>query len=443
MKEIKLTDYLELVFKTNDEHINWFGYYNYDPLNYNQTKMLCNRAQKDGVAPEKGDVIELGYYDIPSGEWHYIGESDSWNWQQGAMIQWIPGKGNEKSVIYNTSKNGRLISIIKDVEKGETRELNWPIYVVTPDGKKSIAVDLERSYWCRAYHYQSVANQELEGNIIESDGIFEVDLQNNTRKRIVSIRDVLNLEPIPEFPKLKHWFEHIMINQDGTKFCFLHRFSPEYNVNAYQTRLLVADIDGSNLQIISGWDKVDWSHFGWNKNDFAIYTVPNNGMGMIYKTMGNNASKEFNLKTFAFKCASILVHMLPASVRKKMKGGKSYYQYYTLQDDGKYALTKLIEKPYLNIDGHPSFTNDGKYMVTDTYPDEHNYQHLIIHNIETGNGVVVADLYAYYNHTPATCDLHPKLSKNNNYVVVDSAFNDKHHMVMFKIDWDRIESLLG
>ena len=82
-------------------------------------------------------------------------------------------------------------------------------------------------------------------------------------------------------------------------------------------------------------------------------------------------------------------------------------------------------------------------MVTDTYPDEHNYQHLIIHNIETGNGVVVADLYAYYNHTPATCDLHPKLSKNNNYVVVDSAFNDKHHMVMFKIDWDRIESLLG
>ena len=114
MKDIKLTDCLEVVFQTNDEHINWFGYYNYDTLNHDQTKMLCNRAQKDGVAPEKGDVIELGYYDIPSGEWHPIGYSDSWNWQQGAMMQWLPGKDNESCVIYNTSKGNHLISIIKN-----------------------------------------------------------------------------------------------------------------------------------------------------------------------------------------------------------------------------------------------------------------------------------------------------------------------------------------
>lgn len=89
MKEVKLTSYVTLLFKTGGGHSDWFGYYNYDTLNHDQTKMLCNRAPKDGVAPEKGDVIELGYYDIPSGEWYPIGCSDSWNWQQGAMMQWL------------------------------------------------------------------------------------------------------------------------------------------------------------------------------------------------------------------------------------------------------------------------------------------------------------------------------------------------------------------
>lgn len=442
MKSIKLTDYLSSVFTTDNEHINWFGYYNYDTLNHNQTKMLCNRARKDGVAPEKGDVIELGYYEIQSGEWHNIGLSDSWNWQQGAMLQWLPGKGNENKVIYNTSKDDHLISVIHDIETGINKQISWAIYGITPDGHKSIALDLERSYWCRAYHYQSVANRELDGKIIEGDGIFEIDLLNNTRKRIVSIQDVLNLDPIPEFSKLKHWFEHIMINKEGTKFCFLHRFSPEYNVNAYQTRLLVADIDGRNLQVVPGWRKVDWSHFGWNANDFAIYTVPNNGVGTAYKTMGNNASKGFDLTTFVFRCASTVVHLLPAAIRKKIKGGKSYYQYYSLNNNGEYELTKILNQPYFNIDGHPSFTDNGKYLVTDTYPDKHNYQHIIIHNVENGKGLVVADLFAFYNHTPSTCDLHPKLCNNNDYLVVDSAFNDKHHMIVFKINWEKIKTII-
>lgn len=79
MKTKILTDSIELLFESDKNTSNWFGYYNYDPLNHDQTKMLCNRAPKDGVASQKGVEIELGYYNIPSGEWHHIGYSDSWN----------------------------------------------------------------------------------------------------------------------------------------------------------------------------------------------------------------------------------------------------------------------------------------------------------------------------------------------------------------------------
>lgn len=64
-----------------------------------------------------------------------------------------------------------------------------------------------------------------------------------------------------------------MISPSSKRFCFLHRFSPIDNVYKYETRLFIADIDGHNLQLISGWESFSWSHFGWkNDDEFVIYT---------------------------------------------------------------------------------------------------------------------------------------------------------------------------
>lgn len=442
--EVEISKYITEIFETpSKEFSEWFGYYNYDTLNYNQDKILCNRSSVDGISPTAGMTIELGYYDVLSREWHHIGDTDSWNWQQGAMLQWMPGLGNENKVIFNCSENNHLISIIHDIKTHEDKCINWAIYGLTPDGKKSIALDLERSFWCRAYHYQSVKNLSLDGNLIDGDGVFEIDLENNSRKLLISISDILALDSIPEFSEMKHWVEHIMINQDGSQFCFLHRFSPSHDVNAYQTRLLIANIDGSNLQVVKGWDKVDWSHFGWNHNEFAIYTVQNNKIGTAYKTLEQNSSQVFDVKRYLFQMASACARKLPASIRKKIKGGKSYYQYYVKKHDGKYTLNRLIKIPIFDIDGHPSFTNDGKYMITDTYPDNQNNQSLIVYNLETNKALVLAKFYAYYANTPITCDLHPKLCNNNKYVAVDSAHDDKHHLMLFEIQWELIKEKIG
>lgn len=443
MNKLFFSEYIKPVFKTDDNSSNWFGYYNYDTLNYDQTKMLCNRLPVDGIAPQKGMSIELGYYDIPSGDWHHIGESDSWNWQQGAMMQWLPGEGNEKKVIYNCSCDGQLVAKIYDIATGESKDINWSIYGITPDGKKSISLNLERSYWCRAYHYESVVNPKYDCRIAEDDGIFEIDLENNTRKRIISIQDIIATDPRPDFPTLKHWVEHIMINKTGTKFCFLHRFSPEFNVNLYQTRLFIADIDGSNLQVISDWDKVDWSHFGWNRDSFSIYSVANNKVASTYKDLGQSSTKKVTLKQLVFKILVKVAKIMPASIRKKLKGGKSYYQYYEMDTEGKFVLKELFNQSFFNIDGHPSFTEDGRYMITDSYPDDKQFQRLIVFDIETKKGIVIAQLFANYHKTPASCDLHPKLCRNNQYLVVDTAYDDKHHMIMFELDWNKIKKQIS
>jgi len=446
MKRKILTNYVKEVFVTPGSDSEWFGYYNYDTLNHDQTKILCNRSKNEAVAPAKGMVLELGYYDIPNGEWHHIGESDSWNWQQGCMMQWIPGKGNENKVIYNRSRNGHLISVIHDIETGEDRELDWSIYGLTPDGKKSIALNMERSYWCRAYHYQSVANKDYDVPVPDDDGVFEIDLQSNTRRRIIDIHDVMRVDCEDNFESQKHWIEHIMVSPTGKRFCFLHRYSPVNDTYHYHTRLCIADIDGRNLQVVPGWRDYGLSHFGWRDDDsFSIYSVKISGiqknmLGLQSATKGapslfDRLKREFYLKAKSF---------IPEPIRRRMKGGNYAYMYRHFKlKDGKFEPVASWRHPLMSIDGHPSFTHDGKYMLTDTYADKNDYRRLLVYNPTTGKCLQIASFYEPLVGNPARCDLHPKLCKDNNYIVVDTTNSGKHQMVMLQLNWGLIKKEIG
>lgn len=445
MNKVKETDFITRVFKTpSKDYSEWFGYYNYDTLNENQTKILCARTPLDGVRPEKGMQVELGYYNIATKTWNHIGYSDSWNWQQGAMLQWLPTANGDECVIYNSSKDNHLISRIVNIDTGLVKDIDWPIYGITPDGKHSIALEMHRSYWCRAYHYASVANKEYDGSVYESDGIFEIDLLNNTRKRIIPIQDIIAIDSKDNFSECKHWLEHIMINPAGTKFCFLHRYSPVDNVYSYQTRLFIADIDGSNLRIVPGWQDYQWSHFGWKDNDdFVIYTVKKGRWQNVKGFRELFHSRPFSLYEVVKKFIVGISTRLPYEIERSILKTRRLYQVYNLDKCNNAVLIDTIESGLFDIDGHPSFTEDGRYMITDSYPDKKGYQRLIVYDTITHKGLIIARLYAYYKGNPASCDLHPKLSKNNNYLAVDSAYDERHHLLLFKLDWEKIKNKIS
>lgn len=427
--------YIKQLFETDTDYSEWFGYYNYDVISKDGKKMLCNRATFDARAITPEDTIDLGWYDITTGDWHFIDSTDSFNWQQGAMLQWMPNDGNK--VIYNISRDNHFKSIICDIRDGSKRIIDFPTYCVTPDGKYFISLNYERCYWCRAYHYQSVKNPKYNVQVAEDDGIFKVNLETNTVKRIVKIQDVIAIDAPEDFKIAKHWLEHIMINKAGDRIVFLHRYS--YG-NAYSTRMFICDIDGNNLQLIDGWKENDWSHFGWKGNRaFAIYSVKKNAFQANYAKSVQKAKSKFSIMSII----NWLVHLPGLRIIKdKLKPNERYYKVYE-EEFGKYIFIQNYDNKLFNIDGHPSFTDDGRYMITDSYPDSDGNQRLMVFDSQTLKGIIIAKLAAPLSGNPASCDLHPKLSYGAKYVAVDTAYLGKHHMILFELKWDEIKKQIS
>lgn len=446
-KRYKLSPYIEKSFETEGRYAEWGGYYNYDFLSSDGSKLLCNRCSFDGRAVEHQDTVDVGYYDIPSGEWHYLDSSDSFNWPQATMLQWVPCTNN-KQVIFNLSKDGHLISRIINIETGEKRDLCYPIYCLTPDGKKAITLNFERSYWTPAYHYQSVVNEACNVDVLEGDGIFALDLEKNTLERIISLDNVINIKPDADFDKGKHWLEHIMINPSGNEMVFLHRY--KLPGTGRLTRMVMANINGSNLQVIDGWQKYAWSHFGWKTDDsFVMFARTASKLtkayGMSMASAGENTKKtslSVKIKGVLRACyRKTLSPLIPKNFKARLTNDSGYQMYEKIQEQ--YKLKHEYKGKLLDIDGHPSFTSDGKYMITDSYADDKKYRRLLVFNTENEKKLLLGKFYSPFWGTPASCDLHPKISADKQHLVIDTAYSGTHRMMVVDLKWNKIKEVIG
>jgi hypothetical protein len=117
---------------------HWFGYYDklqFDPSGRYALGMSVDFEHR---SPRADDVIRIGMVDTEDGDrWQELGQSRAWNWQQGSMLQWVPGSKEE--VAWNDVEDGHFVARIKNVKSGKTRTLPAPFYTLSPDGKEAVA----------------------------------------------------------------------------------------------------------------------------------------------------------------------------------------------------------------------------------------------------------------------------------------------------------------
>ncbi|NDD99626.1 hypothetical protein EB008_04970, partial [bacterium] len=79
---------------------HWFGYYDKLEFDPSDRFVLGMKVDFEHRSPKPGDTIQIGMVDLKNNDkWIALGTSKAWCWQQGCMLQWVPGSKSE--IIWN------------------------------------------------------------------------------------------------------------------------------------------------------------------------------------------------------------------------------------------------------------------------------------------------------------------------------------------------------
>ena len=396
---------------TSGEKQHWFGYYDKWQIDISGRYALGAEVDTFFRSPSPNDFLRVGLIDLKKGnKWKEIGSSTSWGWQQGCMLQWIPG--SDREVIWNDhGENGGFISKIYNVKTGKTRTLTRAIYTLSPDGTFALCVDFDRLQFFRpGYGYPAKTPVGSWPKAPEDAGIYKMDLKTGASEMIISYAQIAPLaRERGSVANNFHWFNHLLINPSGTRFIFLNRSRPvgsvdemtEYRKNHpelkslgfsghYVTRALTADVNGKNIYTLN--DSGNFSHFIWKGDDaICAWAVPDD---------------------------------------------EDKAAFFDFQDNSK--VYQQVGAGIMTRNGHNTYVPNTNYewILNDTYPvGDERLQELYLFHIPSNRKVTLGKF-----HEPSKfkgewrCDLHPRCDQQGKRVFFDSTHEgDSRQMYMIDI----------
>ena len=351
---------------------HWFAYY--DKLQFDPScrYVLGMEVDFEHRSPEPDDVIKVGLIDLQDADsWKELGESRSWCWQQGCMLQWRPGSSSE--VLWNDRQEDRFVSYVLDVFTGEKRTLPHPFYTISADGKIAVAPDFRRVNHMRpGYGYTGLPDPYEEDLEPEDSGIFRLDLDTGEHEMIISIAQVAAIpNPHSDTTDARHYFNHLLFSTDGSRFIFLHRWRTP-GKGGFGTRMMTANPDGSDIRVVDPYGHT--SHFIWRDPS----------------------------------------HILAWSWHPSE--GAGFYLY----EDGSDKV-ELVGKDVMAQNGHCTYLPGNEWILNDTYPDKQRQQHVYLYHVPSGRRVPLGGFETSAEYSGEwRCDLHPRFSPDGKSVTIDS-----------------------
>jgi hypothetical protein len=382
-----LQEHIKRVTPENHEH--YFGYYDKSPWNKKGDKLLTLEVPYSDKHPDNNSFAEIAFIDLKNNFYNKIEDTNTWNLQQGSMLQWLGPDFNQK-IIYNDFIDNKYCSIIYDLKTDKKRVISYPVYSVSKNGKFALSLNFSRLHRLRpGYGYSNLEDKTKGKNHPEDDGIYFIDLEKNESKLILSLDQITKINHDKTMEDVEHRFNHLDISPDGKRFSFIHRW--EYK-NVTRSRFFTANMDGNNIYCLAEEEMV--SHSCWkNNNEILVWA------------------------------------------RKKNKD-----RYYLFND--KSSEFKTIGEGKLISDGHPSYSPDKRYILTDTYPDRTRHRTLVIYDIKENKKYNVARLFATFKYLgEVRCDLHPRWSKDGKHICFDSVHEGERQLYLIKNVIEKLEEL--
>jgi hypothetical protein len=337
--------------------------------------------------PRAGDVARIGVVDMAADcELTIVAETTAWCWQQSCMLQWFPG-APDTTIVYNTVVGDHFGCCVQNLETGEQRVYDTPVYTVSSDGRFGLCPNFARLARKRpGYGYEGPCDPWHDVPASDHDGIYRLDFATGKSELVITLAQIAGLGLDARAADAAHWFNHLLVSPDNTRFIFLHRWSAEPDFAPWRTRLFTAACDGSDICLLNDHDMT--SHFIWRD-----------------------------------------AHTVLAWARR-LGRGDHYYLFTDRSDE-----VRVLAPDKLVTDGHMSYAPGGRWLVTDTYPyREDRKRRLLLFDEQTED---LSELGAFHADPvydgPARTDLHPRWSRDGKLITFDSIHEGERQIYLVDV----------
>ncbi|MFI3096998.1 hypothetical protein [Streptococcus suis] len=368
----------------------FFGYYDKCPWDETDRYILSLKVKETYKEVAPRTVAKIVIIDTLTGIVSEIGETRTWNTQQGCMLQWFGNSSNK--IIFNDFRNGKYCSIVLELEfkQSEIRTISeklfpFPVYSVASDGSFALSLDFSRLHQLApGYGYSNITEEKFV-SLPVGTAIWKLDFASGDVSEVLSYDNIVSFEFRKEMKNAVHKVNHIMISPDNKRFMFLHRW---FKGDRKYTRLLTCDVDGSDMYNLSDDDMV--SHCFWRDNRSILAFENKKGFGTGYFLMQDKTSM--------------------------------FEQYWN----------------EIDFDGHPSYSPNRDKIVFDSYPDKKRISSIRIsdaYNKSSSNLEVIAQVFSPFRYdNEFRCDLHPRWNRKGNVICFDSVFEGKRGLYIVKVE---------
>jgi len=367
----------------------FYGFHDKCPWSLDNKMLLAHHFNIPYRKTMPDDEIEVGYFAGPEFlDYKLVGTTRAWSWQNGAMLQWV---GPSFDIIYNDYDGKELIAKIVDIKGKGLKILPRPIGAVSLSGQKALSFNFKR-FENGLPGYGCVNGIDPDADVLipsrKGDGLHIIDIESGQIRELFTVADIASIRPHPTMKHSLNFFSHCQFSPSGKRFVFFHRWLE--NKNRLWTRMISCDLNGKDIYIYPTSGMV--SHVAWRDDQHVLAYA---------------RTDEF---------------------------GDKYYLFSDKMD--KYDI---IGEDSFNSDGHPQFSPDKRYILTDTYPDRFRMQFLIIYDTYIEKRYNIARLKLPLKFLRELhVDLHPRWDSNGTAICFDSGHTGKRSLCTIKIDLNKL-----